>query len=184
MITHVKYVFTVTLKELFTYSILFIANVIPDLTIFSIIRVYILKAVIKVGTKTRIRKGIYLSRPWKLLIGKNCFLNRNINFDLNGKVELSNNVSVGYNTFFITTEHKEKNENPKPKFTTTSRPIMVKENAWIGANCTILPGTIIGENSIIAAGAVVKGNIPPNKVYGGVPAKEIRDTKGIWSKIL
>lgn len=51
-----------------------------------------------------------------------------------------------------------------------------------GANSTILPGTEIGENCIIAAGAVVKGKLDSSGVYAGVPARRIRDTQGIAEK--
>jgi acetyltransferase-like isoleucine patch superfamily enzyme len=54
------------------------------------------------------------------------------------------------------------------------KPILIKRNAWIGAGATILPGVTIGENAIVAAGAVVSKNVPDNTVVGGVPAKEIR----------
>jgi acetyltransferase-like isoleucine patch superfamily enzyme len=51
---------------------------------------------------------------------------------------------------------------------------LIKRNAWIGAGATILPGVAIGENSIVAAGAVVNKDVPANTIVGGVPAKVIR----------
>ncbi len=47
-------------------------------------------------------------------------------------------------------------------------------NAWIGAGATILPGVTVGENAVVAAGAVVSKNVPDNTVVGGIPAKVIR----------
>lgn len=47
--------------------------------------------------------------------------------------------------------------------------------AWIGGNVTILPGVTIGNNVVIAAGAVVTTDIPDNCVVGGVPAKKMKD---------
>lgn len=55
-----------------------------------------------------------------------------------------------------------------------TKPIIIKKNAWIGAAATILPGVTIGENSVIAAGAVVSKDIPDNVVAGGIPAKIIK----------
>jgi acetyltransferase-like isoleucine patch superfamily enzyme len=52
--------------------------------------------------------------------------------------------------------------------------IVIGDNVWIGAHSSILPGANIGRNSVIAAGAVVRGNIPENCLAGGVPAKIIR----------
>lgn len=54
-----------------------------------------------------------------------------------------------------------------------SMPIRIGDGCWICAGATILGGAVIGEHSIVAAGAVVKGTFPPRSVIGGVPAKVI-----------
>jgi acetyltransferase-like isoleucine patch superfamily enzyme len=54
------------------------------------------------------------------------------------------------------------------------KPIVIKRNAWIGAAVTILPGVTVGENSVVAAGAVVTKDVPANTVVAGVPAKVIK----------
>lgn len=54
-------------------------------------------------------------------------------------------------------------------------PIVIESNVWIGAGATILPGVTIGENSVVAAGAVVTKDVPPNTIVGGVPAKFIKN---------
>ncbi|MFS0637361.1 acyltransferase [Mesobacillus foraminis] len=51
--------------------------------------------------------------------------------------------------------------------------IIIKQNCFIGHSAIILPGVSVGPNSIVAAGAVVTKDVPPNTVYGGVPAKKI-----------
>ena len=53
-------------------------------------------------------------------------------------------------------------------------PIHLKKNAWIGANATFLHGVAVGENAVVAAGAVVTTDVPDNTVVGGVPAKVIK----------
>lgn len=52
--------------------------------------------------------------------------------------------------------------------------VKIGKNCWIGAKVTILDGTIIGDNSVVAAGAVVRGQFPDNCVIGGIPAKIIK----------
>lgn len=47
-------------------------------------------------------------------------------------------------------------------------------HAWIGAGATILQGVTIGENAVVAAGAIVSANVPDNTIVGGIPAKVIR----------
>ena len=56
----------------------------------------------------------------------------------------------------------------------TCKPVHLKRNCWIGAGATILPGVTVGENAVVAAGAVVTKNVEPNTVVGGNPAKIIR----------
>lgn len=53
--------------------------------------------------------------------------------------------------------------------------VRIGNNCWIGAKVTILDGSIIGDNSIVAAGAVVKGVFPNNVIIGGIPAKIIKE---------
>ncbi|WP_228373270.1 acyltransferase [Demequina silvatica] len=56
-----------------------------------------------------------------------------------------------------------------------SAPVTIEDGCWIGANVTILPGVTVGAGSVIAAGAVVVSTLAPNGLYGGVPARLIRE---------
>lgn len=53
-------------------------------------------------------------------------------------------------------------------------PVILGENSWVAANCTVLPNVMIGDNTIVAAGAVVNKSIPPNCLASGVPAKVLK----------
>jgi len=55
-----------------------------------------------------------------------------------------------------------------------NKDVTIGKNVWIGAQCIILKGAQIGNNSVIAAGSIVNGPIPENVIAGGVPAKVIR----------
>ena len=63
---------------------------------------------------------------------------------------------------------------PEDRHTTCPAPIVLGKNVWVGANATILRGVTIGDNAVVAAGAVVTKDIPADTVAGGVPAKAIR----------
>ena len=52
----------------------------------------------------------------------------------------------------------------------TPAPIAIGKNVWIGSHATILPGVRVGDNAVVAAGAVVTKDVPANAVVGGVPA--------------
>jgi carbonic anhydrase/acetyltransferase-like protein (isoleucine patch superfamily) len=55
-----------------------------------------------------------------------------------------------------------------------SSPIVIEDCVWIGANCVVLPGTRIGRGSIVGAGSVVRGVIPPGVLAAGNPARVVR----------
>lgn len=65
--------------------------------------------------------------------------------------------------------------NPEKRAAMTPAPIVLGKRVWVGSNSTILQGVTIGDNAIIAAGAVVTKDVPANTVVGGVPAKFIRN---------
>ncbi len=54
------------------------------------------------------------------------------------------------------------------------RPVEIGEGAWLAARVTLLPGVRIGAGSVIAAGSIVAGNVPPGAVAGGIPARILR----------
>ena len=57
----------------------------------------------------------------------------------------------------------------------TTRPVVIGDDVWIGANAVVLPGVTVGNHSVVAAGAVVTKDVPPHTVVGGVPAKVIKN---------
>lgn len=105
-------------------------------------------------------------------IGKNVFVNHACTFMDRGGITLEDNVLIGPKVNLVTTNHPI---NPAERRATVSRPIVIKKGAWIGVGVTILPGVTVGENSIVAAGAVVTADVPPNTIVGGVPAKFIKN---------
>jgi len=56
--------------------------------------------------------------------------------------------------------------------------IVIENDVWIGMNCIILKGIRIGHGSIIAAGSVVMGDVEPNSLYAGNPARKIKELMG------
>lgn len=171
-----------TLEEIYVYTFLFLANLFPDISICSIVRTLFIRPIASVGSNTRIRKNIYINSFRKLSIGRNCFINRGVQFDCSGRVSVGDNCSIGFNVLVTTSTHLEKDHVAEDGRTVIGENVIIGNGVWIGANSTILPGTEIGENCIIAAGAVVKGKLDSSGVYAGVPARRIRDTEGIAEK--
>lgn len=104
-------------------------------------------------------------------IGKNVFINHACSFLDMGEITIEDHVLIGPKVNLITENHPL---DPVSRRALICKPIVIKRNAWIGAAATILPGVTIGENAVVAAGAVVTKDVPDNVIVGGVPAKVIK----------
>lgn len=104
-------------------------------------------------------------------LGKNVFINHACSFLDLGGITLEDNVMIGPRVNLTSENHPL---DPRDRTTVLLQPIVIKRNAWIGAGATVLPGVTIGENSVVAAGAVVSRDVPPNTVVAGIPAKPIK----------
>ena len=107
-----------------------------------------------------------------ITVGKNVFINQNCTFMDRGGITLEDHVLIAPRVNLITINHTI---DPERRRNTESSPIHICKNVWIGAGVTVTPGVTIGENSIIAAGAVVTRDIPPNVIAGGIPARVIKE---------
>ncbi|MDQ0593594.1 acetyltransferase-like isoleucine patch superfamily enzyme [Chryseobacterium ginsenosidimutans] len=105
-------------------------------------------------------------------IGKNVFINHACSFLDMGGITIEDDVLIGPKVNLITENHPI---NPNERQALLTKPILIKRKAWVGAGVTILPGVTVGENSIVAAGAVVSKDVPDNTIVGGVPAKIIKE---------
>jgi len=114
---------------------------------------------------------IYLNYGKHLNIGKNVFINFDCTFLALGGITIEDDVLIGPKVSLITENHPLE---PQLRKGLIGKSILIKRNAWIGANATILPGVTIGENAVVAAGAVVSKDVPDNVVVGGIPAKIIK----------
>ena len=106
-----------------------------------------------------------------ITIGKKVFINHACSFLDMGGITIEDQVLIGPKVSIITENHPL---NPADRHRMLCKPVLIKRNAWIGAGATILPGVTIGENAIVAAGAVVSKDVPDNTIVGGVPAKVLK----------
>ena len=110
-------------------------------------------------------------------IGKNVFLGGGCILDRAkpNLITIEDYVSLAGNVYILT--HSNPTEPLRDilgKQGTKIAPVHIKRGAWISVNCVILPGVTIGENSIVAAGAIVTKDVSPETIVGGIPAKFIK----------
>ena len=106
-----------------------------------------------------------------ITLGKNVFLNTGCTFQDLGGITIGDGSQIGQNVVLCTLNHGLA---PEKRNVIYPSPVAIGANVWIGANATVLPGVTVGDNAIIAAGAVVTKAVPANTVVGGVPAKFIK----------
>jgi acetyltransferase-like isoleucine patch superfamily enzyme len=114
---------------------------------------------------------LYINYGKNTKIGKNIFINFDCVFLDLGGITIEDNVLIAPKVSLLSEGHPV---SPNERQSLVPGHIHIKKNAWIGAGATILPGVTIGENAIVAAGAVVSKDVPANTVAGGVPAKTIK----------
>jgi acetyltransferase-like isoleucine patch superfamily enzyme len=104
-------------------------------------------------------------------LGKNVFINHACSFLDIGGITIEDDVQIGPRVNLSSENHPL---DPGDRKTVIPRSIIIKRYAWIGAGATILPGVTVGENAIVAAGAVVSRDVPANTVVAGIPAKVVK----------
>lgn len=120
--------------------------------------------------------GVWIFPGKNLVVGDQVDFAHGVLVTTNGGVEIGDRVLIGYNSTILSRNHNIP-ENFDQIFSAghTSKKVVLEKDVWIGANCTILPGVRVGEGAVVAAGSVVTKDVEPFSIYGGVPAKKIRD---------
>ncbi|MCC8136155.1 MAG: sugar O-acetyltransferase [Ruminococcus sp.] len=104
-------------------------------------------------------------------VGENVFINCGCHFQDQGGITIGDGSLIGSYVVMATINHEK---NPEHRGDNHPAPIHIGKRVWIGSHATILPGVAVGDNAIVAAGAVVTKDVPANTVVGGVPAKIIK----------
>lgn len=107
-----------------------------------------------------------------ITLGKNVFINAGCKFQDQGGIVLGDGTFIGHNTVLATLDH---DIDPDRRHILYPAPIHIGRKVWIGAGVIITKGVTIGDNSIVAAGAVVTHDIPFNVIAAGVPARILRE---------
>lgn len=131
---------------------------------------------VKIGAFSSISCTSHLSQYGKgITIGSNSTVGQFSEFGAAGGIEIGKDVIMGSyisfhseNHIFNDTKKLIRNQG------VTSKGIKLGNNIWVGAKVTFLDGCVVGDNSVVAAGAVVNGIYPNNSVIGGIPAKILK----------
>ncbi|ARN71086.1 maltose acetyltransferase [Nonlabens tegetincola] len=130
--------------------------------------------------------GVWIESPFycdygeNISIGKNTFVNTNCMFLDDNRIQIGDNGLIAPYVQIYTATHplkasdRIKSNGTNSTYITTTQPVVIGNNVWIGGNSVIFPGVTIGDNVTIGAGSVVNKNIPSNVLAMGNPCKIIK----------
>lgn len=105
-------------------------------------------------------------------IGDDVSINFGASISAQAKVKIGSRVRIGPYAMIIDSDFHTPGGDPYGK--ASAKPIFIEDDVWLGGRVTVLKGTTIGARSVITAGSVVSGAIPPDVIAGGVPARVLR----------
>lgn len=112
-----------------------------------------------------------------IIIGDRVHIGYSCEFSINDHITIGKDTMIATGCNFADSDGHPIASEPRRRHEPVTRedvkPIHIGENVWIGRNAMVLKGVKIGDNSIVAAGAVVTQSIPQNEIWGGIPAKKI-----------
>jgi acetyltransferase-like isoleucine patch superfamily enzyme len=114
----------------------------------------------------------------RLVLGDRCVVGTGTNIRAaGGVIRIGERSNVSQNCTLIAANHvlDPARGHTGGAWDETRTGVTVGANVWVGAGAVLLPGTTIGDNAVIAAGAVVRGVVPENELWGGVPARKLKD---------
>jgi len=107
-------------------------------------------------------------------IGESSFVTGPVSVDLGARIRIGDRVHIGHELLLLTLDH-EIGPPTERCAQLVAAPIDIGDACWIGSRVTILPGVTIGRGAVVASGAVVTRDVPPETMVGGVPARIMRN---------
>lgn len=160
------------------HIIFLITSLLPNSVPTIRLRGFLLKPFFKsCGKNLKIASGVTINNPQNIEIGDNVYIAHNVWINGTGGLKIESNVLIGPMSVIVTSQHIH--DGNQLTMSSKTAPVHIKSNCWIASHVVVTEGTLIEENSVIAAGAVVTKSIPANSKVGGVPAKPIGVYKNV-----
>jgi acetyltransferase-like isoleucine patch superfamily enzyme len=111
---------------------------------------------------------VQIDFPKQMRFGKGVFINHSFTAMSIGGIDIGDNVQIGPHVTIVTDNHDLTHRS-----VLRCRSVIIGNNVWIGAEVKIMPGVHVGDNVVLAGGAVVTKDVPASAIVGGNPAKVI-----------
>jgi acetyltransferase-like isoleucine patch superfamily enzyme len=122
------------------------------------------------GDRCAFERGIHITARGGVRLGRHCNINHGVLLDGGGGLVIGSFVNISPEALLLTTEHDPES----PVFEGRDRKVVVGDRVWIASRAMILPGSTVGEGVVVAAGAVVRGDVPPWSIVAGNPARVVK----------
>ena len=126
------------------------------------------------GRDVNIRPGVYFGNGSHISIGDRSMIGEDSIVSSADAVTIGNDVMMGPQVLIYTANHGMARGIPMREQPSTTAPVRIGNDVWIGARAIILPGVTIADGSVVAAGAVVTTDVPDYSIVAGVPARVVR----------
>jgi acetyltransferase-like isoleucine patch superfamily enzyme len=123
-----------------------------------------------VGSGTVIERRCRVTSRGGVRIGRNSIVNRGTLLDGRGGLTIGDNVNISGDVLLLTAQH----DVDSPDFAAVAAPVAIGDRTWISSRSIVLPGSTLADGCVVAAGALVRGDVAPFTVIGGVPARVLR----------
>jgi acetyltransferase-like isoleucine patch superfamily enzyme len=150
-----------------------IIHVLPETRCFAFKRFLLRMSGAEIGKNVRICSSAKFFGNKNLVVGDNSWIGHDTLISCSADIIIGRNVNIAPRCYIGTGTHIISPDGASVAGEGRSYPITIEDGAWICAMSVILPGSHIGRNAIVAAGAVVKGEVQSRELVGGVPAKHI-----------
>jgi virginiamycin A acetyltransferase len=113
-----------------------------------------------------------------IIIGENCYINPHCVLYSGNGIRIGNDVLLAPGTIIAPANHAMSRRDIPIRlqgFMPSRGGVVVEDDVWIGANSVLIDGVHVGKGAVIAAGSVVTGTVPAYEIWGGVPARKLKD---------
>lgn len=134
-------------------------------------RIYFRLMKVKFKKNLWVGKSLSLLCPGNLILGERCALGEFVRVENHSLIQIGDDFIAAPGLHINSGSHEPTNMAPK------NTPIKIGNRVWCGVDVTILSGTTIGDDVVIAAGSIVVKDIPSNSIAAGIPARVIKPLK-------
>jgi len=129
-----------------------------------------------IGKRARMYSPLILhnTKFGNLSVGEGCHIGRGVLLDLQDRIHIGDDVTISMNVTIVTHLDTGSSLHGTADYLTERAPVRIGAGVYVGAGATILHGINVGENSLVAAGSLVREDVPAGSVVAGVPARLVK----------